>query len=700
MTCVRARGHPMLRQCLAVSLPFLLLSGCIQPAAPEPAAAAPAALVFEPNVGQAASDVAFIARSLGSTYVFGTDGFRTADGAALLFEGATPVVPTAGNRLAGHTNLYLGTPDQWHEGIPHHDSLLYEQLWPGVDIRFYSQSGRLEYDVLADSPAALSQARLTVDGGSLAVRDGSLVVSKAGSESVHTAPIAWQTEGATVDVRYVLLDHDTFGFAGEGLAPDLPIVVDPVILDYSSYAGGTQGEPWGGVANWNGVTTIAGTSFAGAGFPGPPVGGPTDAFLLGYDPLTGTILFVTLFGGSADESFTDIVAGDYGFATAGWTASTNMPVSAGAAQTLPGGGNDGFVATFSPAGMWTASTYLGGAGDDQAWGVASRKPTAPAQFAATGWTKSLNFPVTLGAHDLTGPLPFERDAFASVLTPAMGLVHSTYLGGTDLEWGEDVSFQENGGMPHIALVGTTQSANYPTTLGSYQTVKLGLSDAYVALIDPTASGPGSLTYSSFLGGLGNERGQGVALTPWGSITAAGAMDAGPFPTTPGAFQPIDPGNGNGFLSEIVPGGAGVFDLVYSTYLGGFLSDGIIGFHEAGGMVYVTGATISPNFPVSAGAFQPAIAGNADIFLTSFHHPGLGMWGFAWSTYFGGADFENSHAVYADRKNNVAVLGLTADMVPTFPMGAAPPFQPMHAGGASLFDYVVFNAHCDPSWGPC
>jgi hypothetical protein len=157
------------------------------------------------------------------------------------------------------------------------------------------------------------------------------------------------------------------------------------------------------------------------------------------------------------------------------------------------------------------------------------------------------------------------------------------------------------------VTGHTRSTNFPTTAGAFQsTFGGGYSNAFVTKFDPTGSG---LVYSTYLGGNGVDQGRGIALDTAGNAYVTGYTCCSTnFPTTPGAFQP----NGfyDAFVTKLNSTGSA---LVYSTYLGGSNDDVGMGIAvDTDGNAYVTGSTVSTDFPTTPGAFQPVFAGGGRV----------------------------------------------------------------------------------------
>jgi hypothetical protein len=290
----------------------------------------------------------------------------------------------------------------------------------------------------------------------------------------------------------------------------------------------------------------------------------------------------------------------------GFTVSADFPTTAGAFQPVFHGtpARQSFVAKLNPTGTALVySTYLGGSGFDRTNGIAV---DGAGNAYVTGVTGSTNFPTTAAAFQPASG--GGSNAFVTKLDPAGAvLVYSTYLGGSGNDEGFGIAVDSAG---HAYVTGFTSSPNFPTTVGAFDGTLGGTNDAFVTKLNPTGS---ALVYSSYLGGSGSDLGLGIAMDSAGNAYVSGRTSSPDFPTTAGAFQPAFGGGTNdAFVTKLDPTGSA---LVYSTYLGGSGSDPAAAIAVDGaGNAYVTGTTSSPNFPTTAGAFQPTLTGIRDAFV--------------------------------------------------------------------------------------
>ncbi|WP_217697922.1 Ig-like domain-containing protein, partial [Sinomonas mesophila] len=310
------------------------------------------------------------------------------------------------------------------------------------------------------------------------------------------------------------------------------------------------------------------------------------------------------------------------------------------------------------------STFLGGAMDDRGFSIAV---DSAGNAYVTGTTTSTDFPTTTGAFDTAAN--GGADAFVTKLdATGTSLVYSTYLGGTSTENGTGIAVNSAG---NAYVSGFTNSVNFPTTLGAFDTSLGGSSDAFVTKLNVAGT---ALVYSTYLGGSGPDNPticsagptgcNGIAVDALGNAYVTGQTLFG-FPTTPGAFATSPIGGFDAFVAKLNPAGAGASDLVYSTYLGGSAGDSTSAIAlDAAGNAYVTGQTTSSNFPTSLGAFDATFAGPDDAFVTKLIPAGTGASDLAYSTYLGGTGgavfgpLEAGFAIAVDATGSAYVTGAT------------------------------------------
>ena len=308
------------------------------------------------------------------------------------------------------------------------------------------------------------------------------------------------------------------------------------------------------------------------------------------------------------------------------------------------------------------STYLGGSGDDYGYGIAV---DGSGSAYVTGWTWSSDFPTVNpydGSHNGSG-----YDVFVTKLSASGGsLVYSTYLGGIYQDEGLGIAVDGSGSA---YVIGYTSSSDFPT-VNPYDGSFNGSYDVFVTKL--SASG-GSLVYSTYLGGIYQDEGHGIAVDGSGSAYVTGYTQSSDFPTV----NPYD-GSWNGFHDVFVSKLSDVgSSLVYSTYLGG--SDWDVGWGIAvngSGSAYVTGFTSSSNFP-TVDPYDESFNVVGDVFATKFSASGSSL---LYSTYLGGSDLEAGYGIAVDGSGSAYVTGFTYSS--DFP--TVDPYDATYNGGADVF----------------
>jgi uncharacterized repeat protein (TIGR01451 family) len=251
------------------------------------------------------------------------------------------------------------------------------------------------------------------------------------------------------------------------------------------------------------------------------------------------------------------------------------------------------------------------------------------------------------------------------------LVYSTYLGGSGDDLGSSIAVDSNN---NIYLAGTTSSTNFPLQGAAFGN-NAGLADIFVTKIDATGA---NILYSSYIGGSGQDRADGLAIDPAGNAYVVGRVDSSStnFPTTSGSFGANY--RGGDFDGVVFKLNAQGNSLVYSGYLGGEENDSSEGVVVDGaGNAYVTGGTKSTGFPTTVNAYQGTRAGDTDAYLTKINSTGSGL---LYSTYLGGSGTDRGSGVAIDQNGNAYLAGFTS--ASDFPTESA--FQNAFGGSFDAF----------------
>lgn len=387
------------------------------------------------------------------------------------------------------------------------------------------------------------------------------------------------------------------------------------------------------------------------------------------------LAYSSLLGGANLDLGNSIAVDGNGSAyVAGYTDSRNFP----AGLRTFGGNTDAFVAKFNAAGSALVyATYLGGSGEERGRNLVV-DPTGSVYLV--GETTSTNFPVSSGALQGTyrGGV---ADAFVVKLSPnGADLVYSTYLGGSEEDSGYGMKVD---GVGNAYISGVTASSNFPVTSGALRGTRSGEYDVFVTKLGPAGS---TLVYSTYLGGNGfDSTDANLALDSSGSVYVTGETNSTDFPATAGAYQRVLGGTFDAFVVKLNPAGTA---LTYGTLLGGGNDDVGLGIAvDSTGSAYVSGTTLSQNFPVTAAAVQRTFAGgDYDAFVVKLNPAGSAL---DYSTYLGGSGFEDAWSIAVDAGGIAHVVGTTGS--PNFPV-TGDALQTTFGGGDSDVFVVRLSAN--------
>jgi gliding motility-associated-like protein len=552
---------------------------------------------------------------------------KTPDGSLLLrshaynvdFVGASPSMQVLADKPVSSYNNYLigNDPSKWGEGCRIYQGITLHEVYPNVDVRYYTYNGMLKYDIIAKPGADIRKIALKYDGADkLSVKNKELVVSTSVGELRESFPYTYQSDGKSrkeINCKYVIKDN-TVRFDVKDYDPNATLVIDPSLI-FCSLSGST-------VDNWGFTATY----------------GPDGSF----------------FGG-------------------GIAFGNGFPVSAGAFQTVfqtTGGSRPydmAIIRLTSNGGNRMYATYIGGStGDDQPHSLIA---DAQGNLIIAGRSNSSDYPI-VGA-----PMPAggDYDIVVSILNNAgSALIGSKRIGGagadgvnikTDRDasqsliqnYGDDGRSEvilDGGGNVYVASC--TRSTDFPVTPGAFQQTNLGQQDGVLLKFSPDLS---TLLFASYMGGSKNDAAYVLSLGPTGDIYAGGGTESpdfllGSHGGTVGPNLHGDPNNNDidGFIARISNNGATV---ISSAFIGTTAVDQVYGVQfDRNGFPYVMGQTRGSWQAINAGY---SIAGGKQ-FIAKLQ-PDLSA--FVYSTMFGsGAVSPNISptAFLVDRCENVYVSG--------------------------------------------
>ena len=601
--------------------------------------------------------------------------------------------------LPGKANYFIGDdPKNWQTNLETFAKVKYEGIYPGIDLLYYGNQQRLEYDFVVAPGSSPKQIQLALEGIDHARIDrssGDLVLDSGGGEVRFQKPLIYQINeesstggGASrhfVDGDYILEADNRIGFQVAYYDSSKPLVIDPV-LSFFTYLGGMLPDVALHVAADATGIYVVGTTVS-PDFP------TASAF--------SSSLHAAICGGSGPKIF-----------------------------PCP----DVFLTKLKPDGSGILySTYLGGSRSDIGIGVAV---DSSQQAYVVGETESTDFPTTNSGFQTSATSRLARAFLTKVSSGGSQLSYSTYLGGTPGSRGGSgdslndtfataVAVDSTG---HAYIVGFTRSNSLPTTPGVVQpnagansgaggvqchtanSFLVPCSDGFVAKFDTIASGSGSLLSATYLGGSYYDVATGIAIDSSGNAFVVGATLSDDFPVV-GAFQPTrKPGRCGPFASF---GGGGhvcasafvaklnatATALVYSSYLGGTGDTAALGVTlDASGNAYLTGTTNASDFPATVGVAQHSLAtatcslaGKSvtcpDAFVAKVSSAGL----LSYATFLGGSGVDVGFGIAVDSTGNAYVAGVTNST--NFP--TASPVQAALGNGTCKISIsgTPFNLNC-------
>jgi uncharacterized protein (TIGR03437 family) len=580
-------------------------------------------VLFEENRGQADPSFQFVSRAQGLT-VFLSGGKVTLDlrdkprepevlRVSLAGAVEAPVEPL--ERLSGVTNYLIGNnPSRWVTGVSTYARIRYRNVYPGIDVDYYGHGRQLEHDFIVHPGADPARIRLAFSGAEevALTPDGDVRVRVRSQELLWRKPVLYQTRNGQhrrIEGRY-RQDGSAIRFEVGAYDPSQPLVIDPVVA-YSTYVGRNSGE---------GASRIA-------------VDQAGNAYITGV---------------TNDGSF---------------------PITPGAVSGDAGSPNL-LVTKLNPAGDAVIySTHIGGASYDGSLGIAV---DTNGNVYLAGGTRSENYPTTATALK-SAYTPGDPGDCAVTKLNATGnsIDYSTFLGGSAADACSGIAVDGTG---HAYLTGGTTSYNFPVTENAAQRIWRGDSDAFVTKLNPAGT---AVLYSTYVGGIGKDAATAIALDARGNAYISGLTGSlTTFPTTAGALQRTPGGTtaqsvfplGDAFVTKLNAAGTA---LVYSTLLGGNRDDAAGSIAVDGeGNAYVTGFTLSTNFPVTTAAYRTTFQGSGgntilpggDAFAAKLNPLGTQL---VYATYLGGSREEWGTAIAVDEAGRAWIAGAT--LSPDFPV---------------------------------
>jgi len=548
----------------------------------------------------------------------------------LSFENASQDTPPQPfGRLQTRFSRFRGSDSSgWQKETPAWRGVRYPQIYPGIDLELRSREGRIVFALVCSRKADPEAAGIRIDGA---------------AQTDPGAGIFTLDDGRS----FRLPEIEVAGDAAESLSP-------------WKLSGARPDE-----------SSLPTKTHSGRGL--------------------SDLVFSTLLGATGNDQIWAMELDSNGKVyLAGKTEADDFPVTAGASETVYGGGQtDAFVARLSADGStleW--ATFIGGSGnedvrdllltDDGIWLV--------------GRTSSSDFPTSTGCFDSShagGYYP--DDGFVVKLSlDGSSLEYGSYLGGGSTDSPNAIAIDGSG---ILMIGGGTMSNNFPTTSGCFDPTynppnPNGEYDGFIVRLDPGTSGSAALLYGSYLGGGADDIVENLALDSNGRVLLAGSTVSSDFPSTSGSYDSSHNGDSDIFLMKLNPAGGGAADLVFSTFLGGSDWEAPSGLLiEDSGSILVGGDSRSTNYPTTDGAYSRSNSGTKDIVISRLDSTGSQLLS---STYVGGSSYEYFKALKKDMAGNIVATASTKSA--DFPVTA----DAMDSTLGGSYDAAVFCLSSDES----
>lgn len=574
----------------------------------------------------------------------GADEVVTVSGHVLRLEflGASPKSHAVGtDNLGTRTNYFLGQDrSKWGTDCQSFGGARLHNIYPGIDAQFYLDEGFPRYDLIVAPEANPAQIRYRMAGADRTelTPEGRLSICTSLGQVELRELFAYQElpngTRQQIPCEFVVDADGAIGFAVGRYDRSRTLVIDPLI--YSTFIGGSGNDEARGVAlDVDGNIWVAGQTIdATTDYPTTTGAyttthaGLLDAFIAELDPSASgaaQLAYSTFIGGSQGDFARALAIDGNGKIWITGGAREPFPKTSGDYDVSPGA-HEIFVAQIDPSASGAAqlaySVMIGGSGYDEGSAIVV-DGNGNAWVTGTTTPTTTNYPTTTGAYNETNN-GGGGDAFLAKFDPSASgtaqLAYSTFLGGSASEIGYEIALDATGNVWVVGYTSASGSPSYPTTTGAYdQSFNGGGGDVVVTKLDPSVSGAAQLVYSTFIGGDGLDVAEAIVVDrsgyPWiTGYTQDGTTD---YPVTGDAYDGLQNGGYDAFLSRINPSASGAAQLAYSTLLGGSADD--YGYDltlDGKGSFYIVGKTANgtTDLPTTAGAYDVSQNGGEDAFV--------------------------------------------------------------------------------------
>ncbi|MGE5397655.1 MAG: SBBP repeat-containing protein [Chitinophagales bacterium] len=588
------------------------------------------------------------------------------------FIGANNVKPYGEGLTPTQISYFKGQPEDWRTGLNTYSRIVYPELWPGIDLVFKGDSNGLKYEFTVAPGADPKQIKLAWQGAE------SVKINKQGGMEIRTpiggftdeAPIAWQGKNrqkiaSSFCFNSGMNKNQEWGFKLGNYDPTRILIIDPVVIDYSGYIGGSEDDYSSAIAvDSKGRAYVTGYTFSTeADFPvyaGPDIessgNGSMDAFVARVSANGTSLDYCGYIGGSAHDYGYGIAVDSMGraYVTGNtYSSETDFPVINGPYTTY-NGNSEAFVARLSANGTSLEyCSYIGGSENDIGTAVAVDNND---RAYVTGYTSSSmnnKFPANGGPNTSQNGA---MDVFiARVSANGTSLEYCGYIGGSGIDQGKGVAVDNYGRAYVTGFTVSTETQSFPLVGGLDRSYNGGDWDAFVARVKADGTG---LEYSGYIGGSEYDEADAIAVDNSGRAYVFGYTRSGEsqsFPVKEGPDTSYN-GGGDSFLASVATDGN---SLEYCGYIGGQNVDKGYGIAlDSSGRVYVTGYTMSNDtqgFPVLGGLDTSYNGGTADAFAACVAAGGTSL---EYCGYIGGGGFDWAKGIAVSSDGEAYVTGYT------------------------------------------
>lgn len=604
-------------------------------------------------------------------------------------------IPKAEQISKGYYNYFIGNDTKrWRSYVSSYQSVVIENIYQGIDQRYYFDKGYIRYDYIVHPGAVLSQLQLGIEGAysSWLGEKGELAFSTVFGNVKQQDIYAYQIiDGKRIEVEARWQQNDNiFTIKLNKYDPNYEVIIDPLV--YSTFIGGSRIDEGADIAiDSDGNAYVVGITESSdypttTGVYINSLSGYIDACITKLNSDGSNVIFSTfLGGGNFDGGLSIAIDGNRNIFVTGFTKSVDFPSTANAYQKSIASKDteDVFVAKLNSNGSdLLYSTFIGGTKHDIANSIAI---DSDGNAYVTGYTVSADFPTTPGAFD-TDYRYCGYDAFVLKLNGSgSDLIYSTFLrgDGTLADFGSSVSVDSKG---YAYVAGATFSENFPTTPGAFNTKHNGYLVNFVTKLNQDGSG---LVYSTFLGGNNPDGHISIEVDSNNNAYVCGTTTPVYYPTTEGAYDRKNEGSSEIFVTKLNPEGS---NLLYSTFIGG--KDSEFGWGLAldkRGNAYITGSVLmidTLDFPTTECSFKRSYGGAFDAFVAVVNSTGSDL---LYSTFIGGNGLTNEYGL-GIATDSIGNVYLTGDVWSSdFPLSSGA-FDTTYNGGYDAFA-VKLNLCC-------